>query len=189
MMQEKWISPQQSKSHNCTMTSQKWMGMIGNNGNFEFTLHVLRIGCSRHILITRSSRKYRCLLEAKKSLRNPTAFQNRYISLGTMFRDYDEYRNTRWPKGKDTNLNWIRPMRSISPLSFNTLASTASLSPTMSKSRATIEYSASKIKMALAKLNRLFVSLNRKKTDCACRKSFKRTLKSANRFGKALYRG
>lgn len=189
MMQENWASPQQSKSHNCAMTSQKWMGMIGNNGNFEFTLHVLHISCSRHILTTRNGHKYRRLLEAKKSLSNPTAFQNRYISLWTIFRDYDECTNTRWHKGKDANLNWIRPMRSISPLSFNTLASTASLSPTMSKSRATVEYSASKIKMALAKLKRLSASLYRKKTDCACRKSLKRTLKSANRFGKALYRG
>lgn len=87
MMQENWASAQQSKSHNCAVTNQKWMGMIWNNGNFKFTLHVLRISCSRHILTARNGHKYRCLLEAKKSLSNPTAFQNRYISLGTIVRN------------------------------------------------------------------------------------------------------
>ena len=188
-MQENWASPQQPKSHNCPMTSQKWMGMIRNNSNFEFTLHGLCISWSRVTLTVRNGHKYRCLLEAKKSLSNPTAFQKRYISLGTIVRNYDECASSRWHKGKDTNLNWIRPMRSISLLSLNILASTTFLSPTMSKSRATIEYSASKIKMALAKLNRVSASLYRKKIDCACRKSLKRTVKSANRFGKALYRG
>jgi len=72
-MLENWASPQQSKSHNRALTGNKWVGMIGNNGNFKFTVHVLHISCSRHIP-TRNGLKYGHLIEAKKSFGNATAF-------------------------------------------------------------------------------------------------------------------